>query len=217
MQFYPHKISSQLVASAVSASIAASGSFINNFAAIPITTVSTASLALNITGSAGANGTGVVATGPQGPTGTRGERGYRGDSIFLLSSAWSGSACGGPPAECYGPFTLYSIGPGVSECRFDQGNATYYSNYSALNSEASTGADGYFMYTDSCTTTATGVSVHNGSGRIFYTDGAGVITSTACVAPGCSGTCSNGGGCAEGCVCSSNDDTIGFCQAPPPS
>lgn len=219
MQFYPHKISTQLVASAVSASVATTGSFINNFAAIPVNRVNTASVALNITGSVGINGTGVVATGPQGPTGDRGDSGYRGDSIFLLSSAWSGSACGsgGTPVTCYGPVTLYNIGPAISECRFDQGGGIYYSSYADLGNVTNTDADGSFIYTDTCTTPATGISVHNGSGRIFYTDGVGAISSTACVAPGCSGTCSNGGGCADGCFCSSTDETMGFCQASPPS
>ena len=137
MQFYPHNISTTLIGNAVSASLSLSGSFINNFSAIPVNTVNTASLALNITGSRGTDGTGAVVQGPQGATGTRGVTGFRGDSIFLLSSAWSGSACAAPPANCYPHifYPTYTLG-GVRFCDF--GNlVTYYSTDSALSAGSS--------------------------------------------------------------------------------
>lgn len=133
MQFYPHNISTTLVGSAVSASLSLSGSFINNFAAVAINTVATASLALNITGSRGADGTGAVVVGPKGATGTRGVTGFRGDSIFLLSGSWhSGASCTPPPASCYAfDFgSSYSFG-GVRYCDFGS-VITYYSTDAVL-------------------------------------------------------------------------------------
>ena len=128
MQFYPHKVSSTLVGSAVSSSVAATGSFVANFASIP---VATASVALNIVGAAGTPGTSVSITGPKGATGVRGVTGFRGTSVFLLSSSWSGSSCAGSSVPCYGylfgtsyfngnqwvcdfgsTFTIYSTDPG---------------------------------------------------------------------------------------------------------
>lgn len=120
MQFYPHRISSNVVGFAISASIAQSGSLIANFSAIPVNTISTASVALNITGSAGANGTGGSVTGPTGPTGIRGVTGPRGHSVFLLSASWSGSACGGAPVNCYEYqfATVYNIDEMTWTCDF---------------------------------------------------------------------------------------------------
>ena len=180
MRFYPHNIPSTVVGSAVSASTAVSASFINNFAGIAI---NTASLALNITGSTGTNGTSVAVTGPQGPTGNRGVTGPRGNSIYLLSASWSGSACGGSGDPCNGPITLYAIGPGFDECRTDQGTGIYYttSSLSILNSNMVGDADGTILYTNSgCTSVAVSNAVHNTQGVIFYTDGAGVISTTGC-------------------------------------
>lgn len=97
MEFYPHNIQSNLVASAVSASQAASGSYIRNFAEITILKVNTASFALNITGSRGIDGTSVPVYGPKGDTGDRGDTGPRGNSIFLLSSSWNNGSCAPPP------------------------------------------------------------------------------------------------------------------------
>jgi hypothetical protein len=184
MQFYPHNVSSTTIGSAVSASTATSASFINNFAGIAI---NTASIALNITGSAGASGTSVAVIGPTGSQGVRGVTGFRGNSIFLLSSSWSGSACGATGDPCNGPITLYAIGPGFDECRTDQGSGTYYttSSLTLLQSNTVGDADGVILYTNSsCTSVAANNAINNGlyGPVIFYTDGAGVITSTGCLA-----------------------------------
>lgn len=183
MQFYPHNIPVSTIGSAVTASLSITGSLINNFAAIPINTVNTASLALNISGSSGANGSNFTVTGPKGPTGDRGETGYRGDSIFLLSASWSGSACGGGGGTC-NAFTLYNIGPGFDECRTDQGSATYYSTSSAaiINSNIVGTANDAILYTNStCTTVAANATVHNLQGVIFYVSTEGTINTTGCV------------------------------------
>lgn len=184
MQFYPHNVSSTTIGSAVSASTATSASFINNFAGIAI---NTASIALNITGSAGASGTSVAVIGPTGSQGVRGVTGFRGNSIFLLSSSWSGSACGSVGDPCLGPITLYAIGPGFDECRTDQGSGTYYttSSLTLLQSNTVGDANGVILYTNSsCTSVAANNAINNGpfGPVIFYTDGAGVITSTGCLA-----------------------------------
>ena len=184
MQFYPHNVSSTTIGSAVSASTATSASFINNFAGIAI---NTASIALNITGSAGASGTSVAVIGPTGSQGVRGVTGFRGNSIFLLSSSWSGSACGSVGDPCNGPITLYAIGPGFDECRTDQGSGTYYttSSLTLLQSSNVGDANGVILYTNSsCTSVAANNAINNGlyGPVIFYTDGAGVITSTGCLA-----------------------------------
>ena len=180
MQFYPHNVPPTTIGLAVSASMATSASFINNFAGIAI---NTASLALNITGSAGTPGTSVAVLGPTGSQGARGVTGFRGDSIFLLSSSWSGSACGSVGDPCLGPITLYALGPGFDECRTDQGSVTYYttSSLSILNSNMVGDADGVILYTNSvCSSVAVSNAIHNTQGVVFYTDGAGVITTTGC-------------------------------------
>ncbi len=186
MQFYPHNISISEVGTAVSASLTATGSLINNFAALTIKVINTASLALNITGSRGADGTNVAVSGPKGATGDQGLQGYRGNNIYLLSSGWNDSVCGGPPVTCYGPFTLYKIGPGIDACNTDQGSQTLYSDADStiINSNIVGDADGYILYTNNtCTTTyanSTPSPVHNTQGAIFYTDGSGVISSSPC-------------------------------------
>lgn len=189
MQFYPHNIPVSSIASAVSASRTVTGSLIANFSAIAVNTVNTASVALNITGSRGTDGTNVAVIGPTGATGPRGETGYRGKSIFLLSGSWNTGTCGGGfVSECTGSYTLYNIGPGFGECNYSQGSSTYWTNYTSSESPplpefmsiTDTSADGYILYNNSvCSSPAINVSVHNGS-RIFYTDGAGVISSTGC-------------------------------------
>lgn len=188
MQFYPHNTPIISVANAVSASIANTGSLINNFSAITINIVNTASVALNITGSPGTAGTNLAVIGPTGNTGLRGETGYRGNSIFLLSGSWNTDPCSAP-VVCYGGFTLQNVGPNIGECGSSQGSAVYYSNFSGqltasidpyVPAISDNSADNSILYTDSsCTAVASNVSVHNGS-RIFYTDGAGVISSTGC-------------------------------------
>jgi hypothetical protein len=140
-------------------------------------------LALNITGSAGTPGTSVAVIGPTGSQGVRGVTGFRGNSIFLLSSSWSGSACGSVGDPCLGPITLYAIGPGFDECRTDQGSGIYYttSSLDLLNSNQVGDADGVILYTNSaCSSVAVSNAIHNTEGVVFYTDGTGVITSTGC-------------------------------------
>lgn len=184
MQFYPHNIPATTVGFAVTASLSLTGSFINNFSAIPINIVDTASLALNITGSSGTNGANFTITGPKGATGPRGDTGYRGDSVFLLSAAWSGSACGGGGGTC-GSFTLYNIGPGFDECNTNQGSATYYSTSSGaiIESNIVGTADGVILYTNNtCTTVAANATVHNLQGVVFYASAEGVVTTTGCKA-----------------------------------
>lgn len=179
MQFYPHNISVALVGTSVSSSLAVTSSLINNFSAIPVNRPNTASIGLNITGARGADGTGAVVYGPTGAVGARGATGPRGDNILLLSSSWSGSACGGAPGSCV-LSTLYQT-IGLDNCGSFSSPSTFYTSYpSGLGGVTDTSADGYILYQDvSCTTLATGIGQHNGS-RIFYTDGSGVISSVGC-------------------------------------
>jgi hypothetical protein len=173
MQFYPHNISTTLVGNAVSASLSLSGSFINNFAAITVNRVNTASLALNITGSRGADGTGAAVPGPKGATGTRGVTGFRGDNILLLSSAWSGSACAAPPVNCYAfDFgNTYSLG-GVRSCDF--GNiVTYYSTDSTLSAGSSP-----MYYNDICTNLASNANplgAYGPTSTAYSTNASGIL------------------------------------------
>jgi hypothetical protein len=181
MQFYPHKTSVNTIPTAVSASIAFTGSFIDNFSAIQVNRVLTASIALNITGSRGTDGTSVNIIGPTGPVGARGATGFRGGNIFLLSSSWSGSACGGG-AICDGPYSLIPAGPGVGECGVGRGSSYRINSVINLSNVSNNAADGFILFTNvgTCATVAGNLSVHNGS-RVFYTDGAGVISSIPCV------------------------------------
>lgn len=177
MQFYPHNINVTTIGFAVSASIANSGSFINNFAAIPINTIATASFALNITGSSGLNGTGAVVQGPTGPTGDRGVTGFRGKSVFLLSSSWSGSACGGAPPDCY-PVEFASVSEvgGLYNCNF--GELTTYYTTTALPLIDNTSL---MFYNPTCTSPMNDVSPigANGSTVRYTTGGTNVIQQLA--------------------------------------
>lgn len=180
MQFYPHNISLTTVAQAVSASRALSGSFINNFAAIPVTTVATASVALNITGSRGADGTGIVVVGPTGSRGPSGVRGFSGKSIFLLSSSWHNfgtQPCATPPAQC-DPITFGSVSRNGAEYICDFGSTiTYYVTASFTASAANV-----LYYDNICTTKATSLTPAGAYDSIVYnTDANGsTAVSTTC-------------------------------------
>lgn len=209
MQFYPHKTSINTISTAVSASIALTGSFINNFSAIEVNRVLTASIALNITGSRGTDGTSVNSIGPTGPVGARGATGFRGGNIFLLSSAWSGSACGGG-AICDGPYSLIPAGPGVGECGAGRGSSYRINSSINLSNVSDNSADGLILFTNvgTCATVAGNLGVHNGN-RVFYTDGAGVISSIPCVTPVCNGpiTLYDTGSSAGDCGPTTNPET----------
>ena len=107
MLFYPHNqfAGGGVVERAVSSSVAVSSSFINNS-----TTSGLSFLALNITGSPGANGSNASPiVGPKGATGNQGPAGPRGLNIWILSSSWTTASCwasGGPGATCY-PILMY--------------------------------------------------------------------------------------------------------------
>lgn len=137
MEFYPNSIPVSTLASAVSASFALTSSLINNFAAISVTIVDTASVGLNLRGAAGANGTSAgPVPGPKGPQGDRGVTGPRGNSVYLLSSSWHdagnpGASCNTPaPTNCwyvdiyaayeiFGQYTCdFSITPGYNPTRY---------------------------------------------------------------------------------------------------
>lgn len=146
MQFYPHRVPLTTVSSAVSASIAATSSFIANFASIP---VATASLALNISGSAGTNGTDINFPGPKGQTGPRGVTGFRGNSVFLLSGSWQNTPCGAP-VVCYEYSFAYAPGDtSPTSCNFGS-LTTYYSTDSTLVDDSSP------MYSNNTCTSALG-------------------------------------------------------------
>lgn len=137
MEFYPNSIPVSTLASAVSASFAQTSSLINNFAAISVTIVDTASIGLNLRGATGANGTSAgPVPGPKGPQGDRGVTGPRGNSVYLLSSSWhdagnAGASCSTPaPTNCwyvdlyaayevFGQYTCdFSSTPGYNPTRY---------------------------------------------------------------------------------------------------
>jgi hypothetical protein len=152
MQFYPHNINVTTIGFAVSASIANSGSLINNFAAIAINRVATASFGLNITGSSGANGTGAVVSGPTGAQGDRGVTGFRGRSVFLLSGSWNTGTCSTPPVNCYSyDFASVSEIAGDYFCNYGE-LTTYYSTDSTL------AVGSPMFYNSTCTAAMNGVS-----------------------------------------------------------
>jgi hypothetical protein len=165
MQFYPNNISANELGFAVSSSIAKTGSFIANFAAISVTIVNTASLTLNITGSAGVSGTGTSLTGPKGPQGARGVTGPRGDSVYLISSSWHdatkvGASCSTPvPTNCW-EVKLYAAYEAFGQYTCDFGvNAfnptTYYTTTGATQAyvDANFGADFPLYTNNTCTDT----------------------------------------------------------------
>lgn len=162
MEFFPKNAQVGSIGFATSASLAKTGSFIQNFAALSVT----ATIALNQTGSAGVNGT--SAAGPAGPKGARGATGVtgpRGDSVYLISSSWHdaskvGASCSTPaPTNCwevplYAAYYLF----GSYSCDFST-NAfnptTYYTTTGASQAyvDANFGA-GFDLYTNNtCTDT----------------------------------------------------------------
>lgn len=184
MEFYPHNVSTTLVGTSISASVVLSGSYINNFAAIPITFVSTASIALNISGARGPDGTSVAITGPKGATGPRGVTGFRGNNILLLSGAWhAGSPCSTPPSECYAVslYTAYDLG-GSYTCDFGE---TQYNPTVYYTTQAGTFGTGFPMYTNPiCTTPAGQVTIlgaYNIDNNIYGTN----VSSTSSLVSAC--------------------------------
>lgn len=175
MQFYPHNISTSLVGSAVSASQAQSTLFLNNFSAMSINIVNTASVALNITGSRGADGTSITVPGPKGPAGARGVTGFRGNSVFLLSGSWhSGAACSTPPANCFEHrfYPTYVIG-GNRFCDFSDYYDTYYSTDLNLQNGVSK-----IYFNEICTTLASNaipLGAYGPTSTAYNTDGAGTL------------------------------------------
>lgn len=205
MQYFPLNTPLTSVPNAVSASLATSASFIANFASIPVTT---ASVALNITGSRGTDGTSVLVVGPKGETGDRGDRGFRGNSIFLLSSSWSGSACT-PASPCYEVQLnlVETTGPSQYTC--------YSDTFTILYSDTlvpSLGAN--FYYDSTCTTTPAVGPIGARNNQVIITDVNGEYVSNGICSSGvvCSGQCVDGVGCSEGCFCSTPSG-IGTCTS----
>lgn len=167
MEFFPHNIQlgKSTIGTAVSASLTVTASFLANFATIR---VDSASLALNISGSPGANGTNYTKTGETGATGPDGVRGFRGNSVFLLSSSWSTGSCVG--VACYAiPLQRYRPSSGC-----DSGIINfYYSN----DNENAFGNGSSVYYDEICTLPATNVSNIGQYGNFVYqTDGFGTAS-----------------------------------------
>jgi hypothetical protein len=193
MQFYPLGISN-FATRAVSASIANSA----NFLTMPV--VPTASFALNLRGPEGEVGDSVNVLRPKGERGETGDTGPRGPGVYLLSS--SRVTCAFPfnlgfaalqepqTSACFAvPFTYYS-----NATPFDVGSALY-----ATPELITVVTNGY--YSDSNTVwevtngiAGTGVACSGGGG------GGG----------GCTGTCTDGIGCVDGCYCSGTEG-VGTC------
>lgn len=183
MQFYPNNIPISTIASAVSASFALTSSLINNFAAISVTIVDTASVGLNLTGSAGLAGSnsGGPIPGPKGAQGFRGVTGPRGNSVYLLSSSlYSGSQCSAPPANCF-DVNLYTAFAAVEEatffCDFSQGQFNPTEYYTTLG-DSQEFVDAHFntgspLYTnDTCTDPVAsegilGAHLETGGNRVY--------------------------------------------------
>jgi hypothetical protein len=165
MQFFPHNIPTSKVYGAISASSALSSSLINNFAAVPVVAsqrVSTASVALNITGARGTDGTSVAIYGPTGSVGDRGVTGFRGNSIYLLSASWhdfASTPCAPIPPACYSLefYTVYEIGGGLYSCDFSETppyNPT--TLYTTTDPNVTPFDSGFPMFQDSLCTTQVG-------------------------------------------------------------
>lgn len=174
MRFYPHNVSSNIVGQATSASLAQLTTYLNNFTNISIA-VNTASLALNISGSAGTAGTSYTTIGAEGPQGDIGLTGPRGNSIYLLSGSWNTGSCGAPSA-CYA--TAFGTADGSNNCNFGLTSTLYSAvEFPSVGSTV--------MYYDSvCTIQATNVSNLAYNGLVVYTDMSAVLQQSS--------TCSGG-------------------------
>jgi len=164
MRFYPHNISANIVGQATSASLAQLTTYLNNFSNISVA-VSTASLALNISGSAGTAGANYTKVGDTGPVGDRGPTGPRGNSIYLLSGSWNTGSC--TPTACYA--TVFGTADGSNNCNFGFTSTLYSADVTALVGST-------VMYYDSvCTIPATNVSQLAYNGQVVYTDMSAVL------------------------------------------
>lgn len=174
MQFYPFNYPLTSVGSAVSSSLTVSASFIANFSSIPVTT---ASIALNVTGAAGTNGTGSTVTGPSGSVGLTGATGFRGNSVFLLSGSWhaSGSGwCSGPVCYSFEIFTA-ELGGEPPEYACGALPLTVYSTSASIVLDDTT------FYSDSLCTTLVGAGALGTADNIdvIITDSNGVFINSA--------------------------------------
>lgn len=169
MQFFPHNISATSVAQATSASLAATVSYLNNFASVR---VDTASVALNFTGSVGATGSNYIKVGATGLTGLQGARGARGDSAYILAVGWSSTT----PTTCNAISDVGTYNSGTTICSFEN-SVTLYSTSSIIT-------EGTIVYYDSaCSSLVTNISDLAISVKSFSTNGSGVVA----LGPDCGG------------------------------
>lgn len=209
MQFYPHNISLDLIGASVSSSIARTGSFIANFAAIAVNRVDTASVALNITGAAGTNGTGFAVFGPTGSKGATGVTGPRGLSVFLLSGSWNTGVCTGG-TSCYGySFATTTVSPPGWTCD-NNSLTTIYSTSNVM------GEGVPIFYDSGCISMITDYIAFGGyAGSVWTADTNGQAQiEELCQTPAppgdggggpCSGFCLDGEGCEPSCYCTTQE------------
>lgn len=166
MQSYPLG-KTNFATSVTTASLSATATFL-------LSSVSTASIALNFSGSIGPSGSEYIKSGSQGVQGPAGPTGPKGFGVYLLSSSL---------ASCCNQFDSFTgwIGTtdssGFGQC--DTGKYTnsigafIYSTCSSLN-------NGCVVYSNStCVTALPYNAITDGSGTYYELNGSGTITNNA--------------------------------------
>lgn len=171
MDFFPHRAPVTNIASATSASLTPSATYLAN---TPSTIVNTVSLALNISGSGGTSGTSFSVAGAQGAQGASGTKGNRGKNIYLLAATRSPNY---PGSSCLN-YTLYDTGPSDRQCCDDQGSGVYYATGSIGTWQVGTP-----IYTDAgCTNTVKrGLTVHAGLGDVITVSAGKISNIESCL------------------------------------
>jgi hypothetical protein len=134
-------------------------------------TINTASVALNFSGSIGPSGSGYTKVGATGVTGPTGPQGPKGFGVYLLSSTRA-TCC-----TYLGDFSTDTSGGGGSNCSsYTDGIRSVYS------SDCTSIGNGCTLYLNSTCSTPANVYCFSDGSDYYCTNGSGVVTSTG----GCS-------------------------------
>ena len=163
MQSYPLG-KTNFATSVTTSSLSATAAFLQS-------SVPTASIALNFSGSIGPSGSGYIKSGSQGVTGPTGPQGPKGLGVYLLSSSLA-TCC-----TYLGDFSTDNSGLLGSNC------SGYTSGVNGVYSSDCTGiANGCTLYLNSNCSIRANVYCFSDGGSYYCTDSNGTVTSTG----GCS-------------------------------
>ena len=177
MKFFPHNLGNTLVYQATSASIAETAQYLNNRTG---TLVSSASIALNITGSTGAPGASYGPyTGDTGPRGATGATGAKGSGSYVLANSrgtcsGGGAVCAAIPSSYASNYLRYTSEITAPFCCAVTNTYQVYSTNNAGG--AIVNGNTLYIGNGTCSTIANNSGNLTDGDTVFSTDSSGIIT-----------------------------------------